>query len=86
MLHFDPTIRLGDVVTVLLLFVGLFKVFLYQRDLILKILAMLGSKSPPDGILGDVEELKKDAESIKKDVYTHDKVLFHLMGGKSSGP
>jgi hypothetical protein len=65
--------------------VGLLKVFLYQRDLILKILSMLGTKQPPDGILGDVEELKRDQEGLKKDVYTHDKVLFHLMGGKSGG-
>lgn len=54
----DWTVHVSDVALVIGLIVAIVKMVIFQSRTNDRILSALGKKSPPDGLLGDVEGLK----------------------------
>lgn len=69
---FDTTIRLSDLFLIgggLVSFVVMYSKFVTayaeQGEFNRLVLRMLGSKTPPDGMLGDIDVLKRDAVKLR---------------------
>lgn len=62
---FDYTIHVSDVVVFVVGLIAFFKVFLTVRDSLRDMTRQIGSKDPPDGLLGDVMGLKHEARKTR---------------------
>lgn len=74
---FDWTIHVSDVVLLGGLLWAVVRGIVSQREINQKIVAILGSKEPPDGLLGDVEVLKRDSRQHRE--------WLILIRGKANG-
>lgn len=62
MIHFDPTIKLGDVLLIGGGIIAFVKMFFVMRDAIRDLTKAVGSKEPRDGLLGDMVAIKEEQE------------------------